>query len=54
MEGRRLVVNEKCVEATVCPFLFAYEPSLLTLNSQHGRLHLEVEDAEFFTDRDSK
>ena len=31
MEGPRLVVNGRCVEATVCSFLFAYESSLLTL-----------------------
>ena len=54
MEGPRLVVNERCVEATVCPFLSAYEFELADFDSQYGRLHLEVEDAEFFTDRNPK
>ena len=31
MEDPRSVVNERCVEATVCSFLVAYESSMLTL-----------------------
>ena len=31
MEGPRSVVDERCVEATVCAFLAAYESSMLTL-----------------------
>ena len=57
MEGPPLAGNERCAEATVC-FSFFFFPrmqsSFADFDSQHGRLHLEVEDAKCFGDRNSK
>ena len=57
MAGPRLVANERCVEATVC-FLFFFfrvrKSELADFGSQHGRLHLEVEDAQCLAGRNPK